>query len=61
MLYPGLEIIKYKLPPVTKKPDTLSRVKRYLTVILNIAIARIYNDVFDKGITEKGSLKLIRP
>ena len=61
MLHPGLKIVKYKLPLVTRRPDIIRRVKRYLTVILSVASARIYDDILDKGITERGSLKLIKP
>ena len=57
MLYPGLEIIDYKLPLVIKRPDSLDRTKRILTVILNIVLTRIYDEILDKKITEKGFIK----
>ena len=60
VLYPRLEIVDFRLPPVTKKPDTFSRVKRYFTVILNVAFTRIYDDILDKGVTEGSFFKLTR-
>ena len=57
VLYPGLEIIDYKLPLITKRPNSLGRTKRTLTVILSIALTRIYDDILDKKITERGSIK----
>ena len=60
VLYPRLEIIDYRLPPVAKRPDAFGRVKRYSTVILSVASTRIYNDILDKRITESKSLKLTR-
>ena len=60
VLYPRLEIVNFKLLPVIKKPDTLSRVKRYSTVILNITFTRIYDDILDKKVTEGNFFKLIR-
>ena len=61
VLYPRLEIIDYRLPPVAKRLDTFDRVKRYSTVILSVASIRIYNDILDKGVTESKLLKLTRP
>ena len=61
VLYPKLEIVDFRLPPVAKRPDTLSRVKRYFTVILSVTSTRIYDDILDKGVTEGSSLKLTRP
>ena len=61
VFYPGLEIVDYKLPPVIRRPDSLGRTKRTLTVILSIALTRIYDEILDKGITEGGSIKQARP
>ena len=57
MLYPGLEIIDYKLPLVIRRLNSLGRIKRILTVILNIVLTKIYDEILDKKITEKGSIK----
>ena len=61
MLYPGLEIIDYKLPLIVKRFNSLGRTKRTLTVILNIVLTRIYDEILDKRITEGGSIKQARP
>ena len=60
VLYPGLKIVDFRLPPVTKRPDIFSRVKRYFTVILNVAFTRIYDDILDKKVTENNFFKLTR-
>ena len=60
VLYPRLEIVNFRLPPVTKRPDTFSRVKRYFTVILSVAFTRIYNDILDKRVTEGSFFKLTK-
>ena len=61
MLYPGLEIVDYKLPLVIRRPNSLGRTKRTLTVILSIILTRIYDEILNKGITEGGSIKQVRP
>ena len=61
VLYFKLEIIDYKLPLIAKRLNTFGRVKKYFTVILNVALTRIYDDILDKKVTESKSLKLIRP
>ena len=60
VLYPKLEIVDFRLPPVAKRPDIFNYVKRYFTVILNVAFTRIYNDILDKRVTEDNFLKLTR-
>ena len=60
VLYLRLEIVDFRLPPVTKKPDTLSRVKRYFTVILSVTFIRIYDNILDKGVIEGSFFKVIR-
>ena len=57
IFYPGLEIIDYKLPLIIKRPNSLSRTKKTLTVILNIILIKIYDEILDKKITEKGFIK----
>ena len=54
ILYPGLKIIDYKLPLIIRRPNSLGRIKRTLTVILSIALTRIYDEILDKKITKKG-------
>ena len=61
VLYPGLEIIDYKLPLVIRRPNSLGKTKRTLTVILSIVLTRIYDEILDKRITEGGSIKQVRP
>ena len=61
VLYPGLEIIDYKLLLIIRKPNSLNRIKKTLTVILSIILTRIYDEILDKGITEKGSIKQAKP
>ena len=60
VFYPALKIVNFKPFPVAKKPDILSRVKRYFTVILNVTFTRIYNDILDKKLTKSGFFKLIK-
>ena len=60
VLYPRLEIVDFRLPPVTKRPDTLNRIKRYFTVILSVTFTRIYDDILDKRVTEGSFFKLTR-
>ena len=60
VFYPKLEIVNFKLPPVIRKLDIFSRVKRYFTVILNVTFTRIYNDILDKKITENNFFKLTK-
>ena len=57
MFYPGLEIIDCKLPLIARRPNSLGRTKRTLTVILSMVLIRIYDEILDKGITEGGSIK----
>ena len=57
MLYPGLEIIDYKFPLIVRRPNSLGRTKRTLTVILSMVLTRIYDEILDKKITEGGSIK----
>ena len=57
VLYLGLEIIDYKLPPVVERPDSLGKIKRTLTVILNITLTGIYDGILDKKIIKKGFIK----
>ena len=57
VFYPGLKIIDYKLPLIIKRLNSLNRTKRTLTVILNIALIRIYDEILNKKITERGFIK----
>ena len=50
----------FRLPPITKRPDALSRIKRYFTVILNVAFTRIYDDILDKKVTKNSFFKLTK-
>ena len=61
IFYPGLKIIDYKLPLIIKRFNSLNRTKKTLTVILNIVLIKIYDEIFDKKITEKGSIKQAKP
>ena len=57
ILHLKLKIINYKLLLIIKKPDSLNKIKKTLTVILSVALTRIYNRILNKGITEKGFIK----
>ena len=60
VFYLRLKIIDYRLFPVAKRLNAFGRVKKYFTIILNVASTRIYNDILDKKVTENKSLKLTR-
>ena len=57
VFYLKLKIINYKFFLIIKKPDSLNKIKRILTAILNIILTGIYNKIFNKKITEKGFIK----
>ena len=57
IFYPELKIIDYKLSLIIKRFNSLSKTKKILTVILNIVLIRIYDEILDKRITEKGFIK----
>ena len=57
VFYLKLEIIDYKFFLIIKRLNLLNKIKRILTVILNIILTRKYNKIFNKKITEKGFIK----
>ena len=57
IFYLKLKIINYKLPLIIKKLNSLNKIKRILTLILNVILTGIYNRILDKRITEKGFIK----